>query len=60
MILNGPSERRRQRPWTDAEKREIMAETEVPGASVSLMARRHDFNANFLFMWKWQFEQDDT
>jgi transposase len=33
-------------------KRQIVAETEEPGASVSIVARRHDVNANQLFQWR--------
>ena len=60
MMSNGSSERRRRRSWTDAEKCEIVAETEVPGASVLVAARRHDINANLLFKWKRQFDRDDA
>ena len=34
------------------EKRRIVAETLVPGASVSVVARRHDVNANQVFKWR--------
>jgi transposase len=34
------------------EKRRIVEETRAPGASVSVVARRHDINANLLFKWK--------
>jgi transposase len=33
-------------------KRRIVAETLAPGASVSVVARRHDVNANQLFKWR--------
>ena len=33
-------------------KRWIVAETLAPGASVSVVARRHDVNANQLFKWR--------
>jgi transposase len=33
-------------------KRRIVAETLEPGASVSIVARRHDVNANQLFKWR--------
>jgi len=42
------------RQWTKAQKRQIVAETLVPGASVSVVARRHDVNANQLFSWRQQ------
>lgn len=34
------------------DKRRIVAETFEPGASVSVVARRHDLNANMLFTWR--------
>jgi transposase len=37
-------------------KRRIVAETRMPGASVSVVARRHDVNANQLFRWRRQYE----
>jgi transposase len=45
-------ERRRRRVWSEEEKRRIVAETLEPGASVSIVARRHDLNANLLFTWR--------
>ena len=45
----GRSGRRR---WTAEDKRRIVEETRAPGASVSVVARRHDINANLLFKWK--------
>jgi transposase len=43
----------RKRRWrTKAERRAIVEETLVPGASVSRVARRHDVNANQLFQWR--------
>ena len=47
-------ERLRRRRWSEALKRQIVAETLEPGASVSLVARRHDVNANLLFNWRRQ------
>jgi transposase len=46
------SAQRRRRLWSDDEKRQIVAETLAPGASVSIVARRHDLNANMLFTWR--------
>jgi transposase len=43
---------RRRRVWSEEEKRRIVAETCEPGASVSIVARRHDLNANLLFTWR--------
>ena len=48
------SARRRRRLWSDEEKRQIVAKTLAPGASVSIVARRHDLNANMLFTWRRQ------
>jgi transposase len=45
-------ERRRRRVWSEEEKRRIVAETREPGSSVSIVARRHDLNANLLFTWR--------
>jgi hypothetical protein len=44
----GASGGSRRRRWTRAQKRR------EPGASVSLVARRHDVNANLLFTWRRQ------
>jgi transposase len=43
--------RRRRRIWEDDEKRRIVAQTLVPGVSVSRVARRYDVNANLVFKW---------
>src|SRR3954466_11732546 len=42
----------RPRRWPEALKRQIVAETLEPGSSVSIVARRHDVNANQLFQWR--------
>src|SRR5258708_212104 len=42
----------RRRHWPVALKLQIVAETFVPGASASVVARRHDVNANQLFRWR--------
>ena len=47
-------ERRRRRIWSAEEKQRIVAETFAPGASVSVVARRRDVNANLLFTWRRQ------
>ena len=44
----------RRRRWPEALKRQIVAETLEPGSSVSIVARRHDMNANQLFQWRRQ------
>src|SRR5262250_3114482 len=43
----------RKRRWrSKAERRAIVEETLVPGASVARVARRHDVNANQVFHWR--------
>jgi transposase len=42
----------RRREWPEALKRQLVAETLEPGASVSIVARRHDVNTNQLFKWR--------
>ena len=51
-------DRRRRRFRSKEEKRRIVAETLEPGASVSMVARRHDVNANQVFTWRRQFRDD--
>jgi transposase len=41
-----------RRRWTVEQKQQIVEETRAPGASVSVVARRYDINANLLFKWK--------
>jgi transposase-like protein len=41
-----------RRRWTAEQKQQIVEETQAPGASVSVVARRYDINANLLFKWK--------
>lgn len=45
-----PKARKRRR--TIKERRDIVEETLVPGASVARVARRHDVNANQVFYWR--------
>ncbi|MDH3581418.1 MAG: transposase [Hyphomicrobiales bacterium] len=44
--------RRRRKRWPEALKREIVAATFAPGASVSVVARQYDVNANQVFSWR--------
>ncbi len=44
--------KRRNKLWPEALKREIVAATNVPGASVSVVAREYDVNANQVFSWR--------
>ena len=43
---------RRRRSYSVEEKLRIVQETLKPGASVSVVARRHDVNANMVFTWR--------
>ena len=49
--------RRRRRRWSEARKRLIVAESYHPGVSVSVVARRHDVNANLVFSWRRQYRE---
>src|SRR5216683_7356929 len=42
----------KRRQYSEALKRQIVAETLEPGSSVSIVARRHDVNSNQLFKWR--------
>src|SRR5271168_3918011 len=44
--------RRRHKSWPEALKREIVAASLAPGASVSIVARRYDVNSNQVFAWR--------
>ena len=44
--------RRRHRSWPEALKREIVTASFAPGASVSVVARQYDVNANQVFSWR--------
>lgn len=48
--------RRRNKRWPEALKREIVAATFAPGASVSVVARQYDVNANQVFMWRRRYQ----
>jgi len=44
----------KRRQYSEALKRQMVSETQAPGASVSIVARRHDVNSNQLFRWRRQ------
>jgi transposase len=48
---------RRRRSYTSEQKRELVEATMQPGASVSVVAQRHDVNANLLFTWRRQMRE---
>jgi transposase len=49
--------KRRHQRWPEALKREIVAATSEPGASVSMVARRYDLNANQVFSWRRRYRE---
>ena len=51
-IMGTNGERRTNRRWSEALKREIVAASLAPGSSVSVVARRYDVNANQVFIWR--------
>ena len=50
--MDTSEDRRRHKRWPEALKREIVAATFAPGASVSVVARQYDVNANQVFSWR--------
>ena len=50
--------KRRHKRWPEALKREIVAATLVPGASVSVIARQYDVNANQVFSWRRRYRDE--
>jgi transposase len=50
--------RRRNRAWPEALKREIVAASFAPGASVSTVARHYDVNANQVFSWRKRYRDE--
>ena len=44
--------KRHHRSWPEALKREIVAASLAPGASVSIVARQYDVNSNQVFAWR--------
>jgi transposase len=53
--LGCPNGSRRRR--TIEEKRRIVEETLIPGASVPVIARKYEVNANLLFCWRRLYQQ---
>lgn len=47
----------RRRRWSDEEKLAILKETTVPGAIISLVARRHGIGTGQLYTWRRQLLQ---
>ncbi len=51
--------RRRRRRWSEAQKRQIVAETCEPGVSVPMVAQRYNLNANQIFRWRRLFRESE-
>jgi transposase len=51
-VITGPERRRR---WSEHQKRAIVAESLVPGAVVSDVARRADIGTGQLYRWRKEF-----
>ena len=49
----------RRRRWSEAQKRQIVAETHEPGVSVPMVAQRYNLNANQVFKWRRQFREPE-
>lgn len=54
-IMDTNGKRRRNKRWPESLKREIVAATFGPGASVSVVARQYDVNVNQVFAWRHRF-----
>ena len=50
--------RRRNHSWPEALKREIVAASFAPGASVSVVARHYDVIANQVLSWRMRYRDD--
>ena len=48
---------RTNKRWTEALKREIVAASFAPGASVSVVARQYDVNGNQVFGWRRRYRE---
>lgn len=50
-IITGVERRRR---WSDDDKLRVVAESELPGACLAAVARRHDVSRSLLWYWRKQ------
>ena len=55
----GGSVGRRRRRWSEAQKRQIVAETHEAGVSVPMVAQRYNLNANQVFRWRRLFREPE-
>src|SRR2546423_13664190 len=52
--IKRPPAMTKRRQYSEALKRQMVAETQAAGALVSVVARSHDVNSNQLFRWRLQ------
>ncbi len=52
--------RRQNRSWPEALKRQVVAASLVPGASVSMVARQFDVNTNQVFTWRKRYGEEPS
>ena len=57
LIMGTTAVKRPRKRWPEALKREIVAASLMPGASVSVVARQYDVNANQVFSWRRHYRQ---
>jgi transposase len=57
LTIADSGSRLRRRFYTEEQKRQIVAETLIAGASVARIARQHGINANVVFTWRKQMRQ---
>lgn len=55
--MDTTQQRERRRRYTLAFKRQVVEEAMAGDDSVSVVARRHDLNANLLFTWRRRYQQ---
>ena len=48
-----------RRRWSEAQKRQIVAETHEPGVSVPMVTQRYNLNANQVFRWQRLFREPE-
>ena len=56
-VTNGAAVKETHRHYTLDFKRRIVEETFPAGSSVSIVARRHDINANLVFSWRKKYRE---
>ena len=57
LVMGTTATGRSRKRWPEALKREIVAASLMPGASVSVVARQYDVNANQVFSWRRQYRE---